>query len=300
MSIELYINNTTSNFKENIKEKVNVILDTDTYNETDDQFAISYLLKSQDIFNIEAITIAPFQNSRDTENDSGINKSYLETKKIFELCKCNSDNKIFKGSTNYISKGYNYRNEAVNKIIEVALKNKKTYILGIAAITNIALAIKYEPKIIDKIEVIWLGGHTLLNKNNLHEANFKDIEALKIVFESKVKLTIIPCRGVASNLITTTHELDKMLNIKSKLGNFLYNRFKNYLNNSNRSRWPLWDISVIAYMINKEWFETFQTNCPNINEDTSYEINTNNHTVTFINYLDTNKIYEDLFKKLKE
>lgn len=43
-------------------EKINVILDTDTYNECDDQFALSYLLKSQDRFNIEAITIAPYQH----------------------------------------------------------------------------------------------------------------------------------------------------------------------------------------------------------------------------------------------
>ena len=256
--------------------KINVILDTDTYNETDDQFAIAYLLKSQDKFNIQAITIAPFQNERDVENDSGINRSYIEAKKVFELCKESSENKIFKGATNYISKGYSNRNEAVDKIIEIALKNEKTYILGIGAITNIALAIKYEPKIIDKIEVIWLGGHTLLNENNLHEANFKDIEAVKLVFESKVKLTIIPCKGVASNLMTTTHELEKMIKGKSELGDFLYNTFKDYTETKNKNRWPLWDISVIAYMLNKEWFTTFETNCPDINENTSYQINKNN------------------------
>ena len=48
------------------KDKINVILDTDTYNECDDQFALAYMLKNQDIFNIEAITIAPY--SHDKEN----------------------------------------------------------------------------------------------------------------------------------------------------------------------------------------------------------------------------------------
>ena len=37
----------------------------------------------------------------------------------------------------YIQNGYDENNDAVNKIIEVALKNDKTYILGIGAITNI-------------------------------------------------------------------------------------------------------------------------------------------------------------------
>ena len=45
-----------------------MILDTDTYNECDDQFALSYLIKSQDKLNIEAITVAPY--SHNTRNVS--------------------------------------------------------------------------------------------------------------------------------------------------------------------------------------------------------------------------------------
>lgn len=279
--------------------KINVILDTDTYNECDDQFALAYLLKSQDKFNIEAITIAPFQNHWIPSNDSGIELSYQEAKKVCELCDMDTNNLIFKGATNYISKGYNEINDAVTKIIEIALKNEKTYILAIGAITNIALAVKHEPKIIDKIEIIWLGGHTLLNKNNLHEANFKDVKAVKIIFESNVKLTVIPCRGVASNLYTTTYELEKCIKEKSELCDFLYNRFEKVVSEREiLPRWRLWDISVIAYMVNKSWFETFETSCPDINSDTSYSINSNNRKITMVNYFDVCEIYNDLFNKL--
>ena len=279
--------------------KINVILDTDTYNECDDQFALAYLLKSQDKFNIEAITIAPFQNHWIPSNDSGIELSYQEAKKVCELCDMDTNNLIFKGATNYISKGYNEINDAVTKIIEIALKNEKTYILAIGAITNIALAVKHEPKIIDKIEIIWLGGHTLLNKNNLHEANFKDVEAVKIIFESDVKLTVIPCRGVASNLYTTTYELEKYIKGKSELCDFLYNRFEKVVSEREiLPRWRLWDISVIAYMVNKSCFETFETSCPDINSDSSYSINSNNRKITMVNYFDVCEIYNDLFNKL--
>ena len=44
------------------KQKFNVILDTDTYNECDDQFALAYMIKNQEIFNIEAITVAPYSH----------------------------------------------------------------------------------------------------------------------------------------------------------------------------------------------------------------------------------------------
>ena len=283
-----------------ISNKVHVILDTDTYNECDDQFALAYLLKSQDLFHLEAITIAPFQNRRIATEDYGIELSYIEAQKIFELCKEDSSNKIFKGATNYISNGYHHRNEAVDKIIEIALKNDKTYILGIAALTNIALAIQYEPKIIEKIEIVWLGGNTLLDCNN-QGTNFKDLDAVKIVFESKVKLTIIPCIGVASNLKTSIYELDHHIKGKNELCNFLYHRFveiSDYYANENFYRKTLWDISVIAYFINPNWFQSFSTSCPMINDDTKYQLKTNQHQVTFVSSINDNAIFNDLFRKL--
>lgn len=282
-------------------KKVNVILDTDTYNECDDQFALAYMIKSQDIFNIEAITVAPYSHKERNETViSGREKSYNEILKICNWLNFDTTNKVFRGAEDYICNGYDETNDAVNKIIEVALKNNKTYILAIGAITNVALAIKKEPKIIDKIEVIWLGGHSLLQNNNL-EFNFKqDVSAVRIVFESKVKLTIIPCKNVASNLRTSVYELNHYLKDKSELCNYLIDRFYNDGYHGIQERRVIWDISVIAYMINKEWFTSEDISCPKIKEDTSYELTTNNHKITMINYIDVNKVYEDLFEKLGE
>lgn len=283
------------------KEKINVILDTDTYNECDDQFALSYMIKSQDIFNIEAITVAPYSHKKRNETViSGREKSYNEILKICNWLEFDTTNKVFKGAEDYICNGYKQDNEAVNKIIEIALKNNKTYIMAIGAITNVALAIKKEPKIIDKIEVIWLGGHSLLQDNNL-EFNFKqDVNAVRIVFESKVKLTIIPCKNVASNLRTSIYELNHYLKDKSELCNYLIDRFYNDGYHGIQERRVIWDISVIAYLINKDWFTSNEISCPNIKDDTSYELTTNNHKITMINNIDVNKVYADLFKKLGE
>ncbi|MCH5166761.1 MAG: nucleoside hydrolase [Erysipelotrichales bacterium] len=283
-----------------VSNKKHVILDTDTYNECDDQFAIAYLLKSQDVYDIEAITIAPFKNRRISTEDYGIELSYIETQKIFELCKENYINKIFKGSTNYITNGYHNRNEAVDKIIEIALKNERTYILCIGALTNIALAIQYEPKIIGKIEVVWLGGNTLLQSSN-KGTNFKDLDAVKIVFESKAKLTIIPCIGVASNLKTSIYELSYYIKDKNDLCNFLYNRFaeiSDYYVDENFNRKTLWDISVIAYFINPNWFHCFSVSCPFISTDTKYQLTKDRHKVTFVSSINDNSIFHDLFGKL--
>lgn len=283
------------------KDKINLILDTDTYNECDDQFALSYLIKSKDLFNIEAITVAPYSHTkRDLTVRDGQELSYNEILKICNWLNFDTNNKVFKGSMDYIQNGYDEKNNAVNKIIEIALKNNKTYILGIGAITNIALAIQKEPKIVNKIEIVWLGGNELGYEDNL-EYNFRqDVEAVKIVFESKVKLTILPCKKIVSELRIDINTLKKYLENKSELCNYLIERFYNDGYHGVQESRVIWDISVIAYMINKKWFETEQISCPNIRKDTSYEVTDNRHNITFVTKLDRNKIYEDLFNKLGE
>lgn len=283
------------NFK---RKKIDVILDTDTYNECDDQFALAYMLKSQDVFNVEAITVAPYTNKHCSIIE-GREKSYNEILKICKWLNFETYNKVFKGAKDYIKNGYNEDNDAVDKIIKIALKNDKTYIIAIGAITNVALAIKKEPKIIDKIEVVWLGGHSLLQDNN-QETNFKDRDAVRIVFDSKVKLTVIPVLNVASNLMTSIYELNYHLKDKSELCNYLLDRFYNDGYHGIQERRVIWDIAAVAYLINKDWYTSNDISCPNIKDDKSYELTTNRHKITMVNYINVNKVYNDLFKKLGE
>lgn len=108
------------------------------------------------------------------------------------------------------------------------------------------------------------------------------------------------CKNVASNLKTTIYEIEHHLKGKSELGDYLCNRFYNDGKHGIQTRRVLWDISAIAYLINRDWFETSQISCPNVNDDTSYELNTNNHLITMVDYLDSDKIFENMFKKLEE
>ena len=275
---EIYVK-ISSMYKKKTEEKINVILDTDTYNECDDQFALAYLLKSQERFNIEAITVAPYHHDNNISIQEGNEKSYNEIIKICKYLNFDTTNKVYKGSEDYLQNNYTETTKAVEKIIEIAMKNEKTYILSIGAITNIAIAILKEPKIIDRIEIIWLGGHSLLqNKND--EFNFRqDIKAVQTVFESNVKLTIIPCNNVASNLRTSIYELEHYLKGKNELCDYLCQRFYDDGVHGIQERRVIWDISVIAYMLNKTWFKSEKISCPRIREDSSYELTNNNHKI---------------------
>lgn len=276
--------------------KMKVILDTDTYNECDDQFALAYLLKSNNKFDIEAITIAPYSN-KVCNIIEGIEKSYKEVIKISNYLNIDNKDKTYIGSNSYLNDNDFIVSDAAKKIIEIALKNEKTYIIAIGALTNVASAIKMNPDIIKKIEVIWLGGHALEYKDNL-EFNFRqDIKAVQIVFESQVKLTILPCEGVVRKLQITVNELNEKM-VKNNLNSYLIERFTNDGYHGKQFERPIWDISAVAYLINRDWFKIEKINCPNIEENKSYNVNTSNHKINYISDLNRELIYDDLFDKL--
>ena len=60
---------------------VRMVLDTDTFNEIDDQFAVVYALISPEL-DVRAVYAAPFHNSRSSGPGDGMEKSYEEILRI--------------------------------------------------------------------------------------------------------------------------------------------------------------------------------------------------------------------------
>lgn len=65
--------------------KVSMVLDTDTYNEVDDQFALVYAYLSKDKIDLQAVYAAPFKNKRSESPGDGMEKSYEEICRLLDL-----------------------------------------------------------------------------------------------------------------------------------------------------------------------------------------------------------------------
>ena len=289
-------------------EKRHIILDTDISNEIDDQFALTYLIKSLKGISLDAITIAPFKStpfvSTKTIMDSA-DLSYNTACKILDmLCAQKYKNIICKGAIQYFHESKQI-NPASQKMIELARKNEHTTIIAIGAITNVAVAIHSAPDIAKKIDIIWLGGHSFLSKDN-NEFNFKqDIDAVRTAFNSKARLAVIPCKNVASQLSTTIFELEHYIGNLGEVGVYLCKIFKDMESKITKTKKDLigrsitlWDMSAVAYFINKDWFSTQEISCPRIADDTSYVMTKHKHKIIFVNDLDRQKIFQDFFIKM--
>ena len=86
------------------KSKKRIIMDTDTYNEIDDQFALIHLLlaeRAREDISVEAITAAPFHNTaRNTDNyQHGMELSYQEISNVINTLDFKWNGPIKKGSS---------------------------------------------------------------------------------------------------------------------------------------------------------------------------------------------------------
>ena len=119
-----------------------MVLDTDTYNEIDDQFALVYALLCPEKLNVEAVYAAPFTNDRSTGPGDRMEKSYEEILRLLERLHMDAEGFVYRGSTDCLSRGKPpQRSAAVDDLIRRAVAARTTRsVVAIGAITNVAAA----------------------------------------------------------------------------------------------------------------------------------------------------------------
>ena len=83
--------------------KVAMVLDTDTFNEIDDQFAIVQALISPERIDLRAIYAAPFYNDRSTSYADGMEKSFEEILELLTRMDVKAEGLVHRGSTTPLS-----------------------------------------------------------------------------------------------------------------------------------------------------------------------------------------------------
>jgi purine nucleosidase len=283
------------------KGKVRIVIDTDTFNEVDDQFAIVHALLSPEKLQLEALYAAPFHNKRSTSPEDGMEKSYDEILTLFGRMNRSADGLVYKGSKRYFDPETLERSPAVDDLIQRALaaKDEPLYVVAIAAISNIATAIMLEPRIIENIVVVWLGGHALTWPDTKEFNLRQDVAGANVLFDSGVPLVLVPCMGVTSHLTTTVAELEKFVAKCGPIGEFLTERVKGY--HPDHFAWAkeLWDIAAIAYLLNDSWLPSSLVSTPRVTEETTWCTPENRHVMRYVSYINRNAVYGDLFRKLE-
>jgi len=282
--------------------RLDMVLDTDTYNEVDDQFAMAYALMSPERLNVQAIYAAPFHNGRSTGAGDGMRKSYAEIVRLLGKMGRSAEGFVFEGSESFLTGPTTpVDSPAARDLIARAMarsSDNPLYVVAIGAITNVASAILLEPEIRSRIVVVWLGGHPT-SYPSCKEFNLsQDILAARTVLDCGVPVHLVPCLGVASHLLATVPELREYLGGRNDLCDALIELFAAYETNHVGWAKEIWDLAPVAYLVNSNWVPSKLTHSPIITDESRWAHDENRHLIREAYFCHRTPVFRDLFSKL--
>ncbi|MCR5279593.1 MAG: nucleoside hydrolase [Lachnospiraceae bacterium] len=278
-------------------KKIRVIVDTDAACEADDPFAIVHAILSPKLI-VRAICAEHFAV------EGSMEQSYDEIQTILRAM--DWDIPVLKGQNGPLAQDKE-ASEAADFIIKEALRedDKPLFVLCQGAISNVAMAIKTEPRIMNRMTVIWIGTHgTAYGPIPFREFNAgNDIEAANLVLESETPLWLVP-----SYVYTTVNigiaEIKRRIAPCGKIGEHLYNNLVDYNNSEGAGwtqgeSWSLGDSPAIAIAINPGCGRFETAPAPHVEQDTASTTRPENRLIRIYKDVDSRYILEDFIAKLE-
>lgn len=285
---------------------VDVVIDTDAYNEIDDQFAIAYALAVPEKLNVRAIYAAPFANHRAAAPDEGMEKSYQEILKLLRLAQMQRD--TFRGSDRYLpDENTPVISDAARDLSQRCMaysQDKPLYIIALGAITNVASAMLMNPEMAERVVVIWLGGHALEWPNNREFNLHQDVAAGRVVMGSGAPLVMLPCFGVVSSFTTTGPELDYWLRGQNPMCDYLVQNTVDEVNTYAKGKvWSrvIWDVTAVGWLLNEggRLMEDKLIPTPVPEYDHRWAQNPVAPLCRYVYSIKRDALFEDLFQRLR-
>jgi purine nucleosidase len=298
--------------------KSTVLFDTDANNELDDQHALAYLLLNGNTFKVSGITVNA------TYNGGDINEHYAEALRIVMLCGLKNKIPVFKGANGKFEDIKNQTDsiifdgcEAVNFIIKSAKKKRKEKLLIIAVgkLTNVALALKKDPSISNKIKIAWLGSN-YPERGEYNQDN--DTSAMNYILNTNVPFNMVTVRygkpsGTAA-VTVTQNEIN--MNMPGKgpkisepvtgrhggsfncFGDYSVSLFKHIEYYGDPPSRALFDMAAVAIVKNPQWADSSTIPCPVLIEDKWIEQPDNKRKITIWENFNKEKIISDFYYTL--
>lgn len=284
--------------------RVRAVLDTDTYNEIDDQFALIQMLLSPDRIALEAIYAAPFKNARAETPAIGMELSHDEILRLLDRMDRDAAGFVFRGATDYVgTSGGPVRSAAVDDLIDRArgaAPDAPLYVVAIGAITNVASALMLAPEIAERIVVVWLGGHAP-HWPHTREFNLRqDIPGAQHLLDCGVPLVLVPCMGVTSHLHSTVPEIEAHVKPHGRIGAFLAERFMEYSADHLGFSKEIWDMAPVGWLLSPDWVPSTLIPAPILTTECTWSHDPARHLIRCATMVDRDAILRDFFVKLRD
>jgi len=288
-----------------------VIIDTDTYNEMDDQYAIAYALGCEKL-KVHSICAELFNNPRCDGFADGMEKSYEEILRLLKVV--GLDVPAYKGCKIPLTVDEDTMREvemspAVENIIKTARESDEVvYVIALASVTNIAAALIAAPDITEKLCVIWVGCNCITHAAG-GEFNFgQDPKAGQYLLNSRVNMILLPAIGDVGHgtqvLLGHKTTLDAAFTGDSEIDKFFRDVLPSgcdseYTEKPNTWWHVFWDVAGPAVLSVPEAFDLEIIDAPRIRGDWTYALGEEGrHKMIYMHCLNRDTVLKDTFEKI--
>jgi purine nucleosidase len=256
---------------------IRVVLDCDTANEVDDQFAIAHTLGlPEGVLEVRGVisvhnTIAHGPGSRDMYQD--------EAERVVGLC--GSDVPCITGADRPMnSRGEPAPSAGLEFLIDEARRGPLTVILTGPA-TDVASLFVAEPDLRENVRVVWLGGFgdaQTYGRHKFHELNGRaDIAAWRVLFEEDVDLLHVPgWPAPAKLLVRATAFAGEVRAVGNPVASYLAEILELWVTEYGgpidpRGEKILWDVACVAAVAHPESVTVERRTLPTIDAAAAHD-----------------------------
>ncbi len=296
-----------------------VIIDTDANNELDDQHAMAYLFLNQGVFDVKGVTVNATRSGGDIE------MQYAEAERVMHLCAVETTIPLFKGADKSfveirpsLGDAQFDGHSAVDFIIqqgEAFSAANKLVIIAVGKLTNIALAIKKDSVLADKIRLVWLGSN-YPEPGEYNQDN--DTVAMNYLLNSQVQFEIATVRygkpsGTDAVKLTQQEVNQKMPGLGPRIesavegrhggmfntfGDYSVSLFEHIEYHGDPPSRALFDMAAVAIVKNPGWAESHIIPAPILINNSWLERPNNPRTITIWENFNSADILNDFFDSL--
>ena len=301
-----------------------IVIDTDTANEVDDQFALAWALLSPDALEVDAVYAAPFSfahrrglfpnapsNAAPFDPPHiGMERSYDEIKRVYSLLSLPSAGRVYRGSAGYLASPTEARRSpACDHLIALARSadpKHPLYVVALGCVTNIASALQLAPDIVDRIMVIWTSGYPSSAPHVNVSFNLEqDPTASRLLFDSGVPLVYLPGYHVGAQLRLSSIEVDHYVKGRGAIGDALHRLYSNNPlwsilghNASQPYSWVIWDLICVAWLIRPDWVPSTLVRTPRLDAELRWVASAGHPWMREGHAVQHDAIFNDFFAKL--
>ncbi len=278
-----------------------VVLDCDTANEIDDQFAIAYALGSP---SLDVRGVISVQNTL-IHGAGSVERYQEEAERVVALCGKSASVPCLRGAVRPMeTRASPVPSEGLDFLIAEARRGPLT-IIATGPITDVASLLLVAPEVRENVRVVWLGGFpdvTTYTRWRLGELNGRaDIAAWRVLFAQPVALLQLPgWPGVEKLAVEYGPYLAELRDLGRPIATYLadicdaWRVHREALGYGPQTRKILWDVANVAAVIHPAAVTVTPTATPTLDVAGAHDFDHAGRTVDVVTDLDAAWILADL------